>query len=125
MRRLATLPLLATSLLAAVPAAHADAIAPAADPFTATLVEPQPSTPQAAPGRVLVRFEADATASEQQAALADVDGDVTRQLPIPQTKVVELPAGASPQAAAADLEDDPGVRWAQPDYRVSALATPS
>ncbi len=125
MRRLALLPLLLTSLLAAVPAAHADATAPAADPFTATLVDPQPSTPQAAAGRVLVRFDADATASQQQAALADVDGDVSRQLPIPQTKVVELPAGASPQAAAADLEDDAGVRWAQPDYRVTALATPS
>ena len=125
MRRLATIPLLAMSFLAAVPAAQADVTSPAADPFSATLVEPQPTTPQVASGRVLVRFDADATASQQQAALDDVEGDVSRQLPIPQTKVVELPTGASPQAAAADLEDDPGVRWAQPDYRVTALATPN
>jgi thermitase len=76
-----------------------------------------------APGEAIVRFERGATPGEQQAArqAARVDFDSTIRVPHAQLVEVEGPV----QAAVRRLEGQPGVAYAQPNYRYEATAVES
>lgn len=75
----------------------------------------------AAPQQLIVRFEPDASADARSAARDRAGVDYERRLLLPQTQVVAVGAG-SPDAAAARLERQPGVRYAIPDAEYRALA---
>lgn len=72
------------------------------------------------PGEVVVRFEPGVTAAERLAARQGADVDLDRTLRVPRTQVVEVDGSVT--AAVERLEDQPGVAFAQPNYRYHALA---
>ena len=76
-----------------------------------------------APGEAIVRFERGTTAAERLAARRAADVAFDRSLRLPQTQVVE--AEGSLTETIRDLELQPGVVYAQPNYRYHALAAPS
>ena len=84
-----------------------------------------PAAAQADDGDVIVRFRSTADASER----ADTrrDADVRRQgsLPMPGLELVEPEAGVSASAAAAELNRDRDVLYAEPDAPRRALVVPS
>jgi subtilisin family serine protease len=90
----------------------------------------QPATVDAAApayvaGHVIVRFDESATAADRAGARRQVDGRFASALPVAGTQVVQLPVGASPPAAAAALETDPAVDYAEPDWLYWPTATPN
>lgn len=75
----------------------------------------------AAPQQLIVRFEPGASADARSAARDRAGVGYGRAMLLPQTQLVEVGAG-SPEAAAARLERQPGVRYAIPDVEYHALA---
>jgi subtilisin family serine protease len=73
-------------------------------------------------GRVVVAFEAGASAADRSAARAAVDGELVGSV-LPGVQVLDVPAGTE-GAAAAELARDGDTAWAQPDVAARALATP-
>ena len=87
---------------------------------------------EAAVGRVRSRATASSSVTRrarqervESLAAASVDAQGVEPLsPIADdTVVVELPPGTSVAAAIAELEDRPGVAFAEPDYRLTIAAT--
>ena len=68
------------------------------------------------PGELIVRFVPGATAVEQVDTLRDRGAKVERALPFQRMKLVRLSRGASVHEAAAALERDPDVLYAEPNY---------
>jgi subtilisin family serine protease len=89
------------------------------------LALPSGAAADAVPGQVVVRFSSDTTAAQRADALDSVAGSSREPLPIPNTRVVDLPPGRPVADAVADLERDPAVRWAEPNGIVTASATPN
>ena len=76
------------------------------------------------PDRILVRYRSDAAAARQTDPMP-VGATMGQALSlVPGLREVELPGGVGVQAALAAFEADPQVLYAEPDYRVSAMATP-
>lgn len=75
------------------------------------------------PGEVLVKFEKGASASARTSALGALGARSTERLGDTGVMLVRLPQGASVTAAAAALERDPRVAYAEPNYlsRTSAI----
>ncbi len=76
-------------------------------------------------GDVLVRFAADATAGDRGEARGAARVTRRRGLPLARLEVVEPAPGMSAAAAAARLERQPGVLYAEPDAPRHALALPN
>lgn len=75
----------------------------------------------ARPGEAIVRFEPGVDAGERLAARRAAGVKLDRALALPRTQVVAFDAG-SVAAAVRRLERQPGVVYAQPNYRYRALA---
>jgi thermitase len=67
------------------------------------------------PGELIVRFRSGVTASERSAALAEQGARPAGGLGFRMTRV-KLPAGTSVEEAAEELEADPDVLYAEPNY---------
>jgi len=78
--------------------------------------------PAFVPGEVVVRFEPGA-GKLPAAAVDEVDARRSRALELPRTRVLELPRGTRVREAVSELEDLPGVAWAEPNYVFEAAAT--
>jgi subtilisin family serine protease len=102
--RLIALPLLVTVLLSALVALPPIA---GADP------------PRA--GELLVRFNDDIGASERAAARREADTAIEERLPLPGLELLRVDPGTSTAEAIEQLEDEPGVLYAEPNrYRGAA-----
>jgi subtilisin family serine protease len=76
-------------------------------------------------GDVLVRFAADATAGERGEARSAARVTRRRGLPLARLELAEPAPGMSAAAAAARLERQPGVLYAEPDAPRHALVLPN
>jgi subtilisin family serine protease len=88
-----------------------------------SLRPPQVSKAEFVPGEVVVRFTTGASLATRASALQAVGGRRPEQVRA-NTALVRLPAGADPRAAAARLEYQPGVVYAEPNYLYHTSATP-
>jgi subtilisin family serine protease len=77
-----------------------------------------------APGEVIVRFKQGASRSDRAAARGEVDASLERKLLLSRTELVEVTPGEEKQAAAK-LERDPNVLYAEPNAIVHENATPN
>jgi subtilisin family serine protease len=87
-------------------------VEPALAPFGGTASE----EPGYVPGELIVRFRRGVTASERTAALSAENARFADSLGLRGLVRVELPRGASVGAAAAALEAEPDVLYAEPNY---------
>jgi thermitase len=71
-------------------------------------------------GEAIVRFEPGTTATERLAARRSAGVSLDRALELPRAQVVAVDGAVG--AAVARLEREPGVAYAQPNYRYHALA---
>jgi len=76
--------------------------------------------PRYEPGQALVRFNAGAAASERRDIRDDADVTLEQVLALPRTQLVTF--DGTVKAAVARLERQPGVAYAQPNFRYHALA---
>ncbi len=77
------------------------------------------------PGELIVRFRAGATSATRTSALSAEGARAAGNLGLPGLIRVKLPAGASVEAAAAELEDDPSVLYAEPNYLNTISTVPN
>ncbi len=75
------------------------------------------------PGEAIVRFEPGVVAAERREARSGADVSFDASLRLPRAQVVEF--DGSVRAAIERLEDQPGVAYAQPNYRYHATAVSS
>ena len=76
------------------------------------------------PGEVIVRFERAASSSDRAVAKQDAGASHQRKLLLPRTALVEVTPGAEKEAAAR-LERDPNVLYAEPNAILHEDATPN
>jgi subtilisin family serine protease len=69
---------------------------------------------------VIVAYEPGTARVERAAIRARHDLDATEALPLPRAEVVEIPARQSTGAVVSELEADPSVAYAEPNYVVTA-----
>ena len=74
------------------------------------------------PGEAIVRFEPGASAAERRDARTDAGVSFEQSLGLRRAQVVAFDGAV--RSAVARLEDQPGVAYAQPNYRYHALAPP-
>jgi subtilisin family serine protease len=67
------------------------------------------------PGELLVRFERQAEQADRAAALGEVNAETRERLFVPGLRLVEVEGIPVPRAAAL-LDRQPGVRYAEPNY---------
>jgi thermitase len=72
------------------------------------------------PGEALVRYEPGTDASERRELRSDAGVEFESAVAVPRVQLVSFEG--SVRAAVARLEDEPGVAYAQPNYRYHALA---
>ena len=75
------------------------------------------------PGEVVVRFRAGVENAERVQALGTADATLERGLGLPRLVLAEIEDGASPVAAARELERVPEVLYAEPNFIVRGGAT--
>lgn len=75
------------------------------------------------PGEAIVRFAPGTGPAERMAARRGADVGFERSLELSQAQVVDIDGGVA--AAVERLERQPGVAYAQPNYRYRALAVPA
>lgn len=97
-------------------------VASGADPTDARdrLSAPAGSEGDFLPGEAIVRFEPGAPASERQRAKREAGASFESTLGLPRAQVVDV--DGSVEAAVRKLERQPGVAYAQPNYRYEATA---
>ena len=80
-----------------------------------------------AKGVVIVAYEPGTSKVKRGQAAVSVEAtDVSAISPLaPNTVVMELPPGKTVEAAIAELEQQPGVRYAEPDYYVNRRSFPT
>ncbi|HVL94270.1 MAG TPA: S8 family peptidase, partial [Solirubrobacteraceae bacterium] len=118
-------PLLAVlALIAAVTAGVALFPQPATAPPVEHAQLAGPGGPAPAPRDVIVRFERGAEPAERAAVRRAADVELRRTLPVDGMQLVRPAPGRTARAAADELEDAPGVLYAEPDHVRRALATP-
>jgi subtilisin family serine protease len=76
-------------------------------------------------GEVLVRFKPGTSAGAKTRAHAKVKGQVKRRFRQRELELVELPATLSVEAACERYRNDPGVLYAEPNYRLTASTLPN
>ncbi|HEU5062898.1 MAG TPA: S8 family serine peptidase [Solirubrobacterales bacterium] len=112
---------LSARLLAAVALASAGFAAPAAAAPAGELPSPQSVGPPAyVPGEVIVRFEPGASRAERREARRAADATFEDPLLVPRAELDEVEG--SVKEAIRRLERQPGVAYAQPNFRYEALA---
>jgi thermitase len=81
------------------------------------------AAPRYVPGEVIVQFRAGVSASARSATLEASDARAARGLGEAGLTLVRLEKGASVRSAVAELESDPRVEFAEPNYvyRLSAI----
>ncbi len=79
---------------------------------------------EVAPGEVIVRFKHAASRPDRTAAKVQADASLERKLLLPRTELVEVTPGHEKEAAAK-LERDPNVLYAEPNAIVHEYATPN
>ncbi len=77
------------------------------------------------PGQVIVRYSAGTTMAERRGALRAPGATAVQSLALPRTELVELPAGVSVLDGVAELERNPDVDHAEPNYILHASAVPN
>jgi subtilisin family serine protease len=77
------------------------------------------------PGELIVQFRTGVSASARSSALGASDARATRGLDQVGLVLVRLKKGVSVQAAAAELESDPRVMFAEPNYVYHLSAIPN
>lgn len=90
-------------------------------PATASAVP----APEFAPGQVLVRFIEGTSAAERKSARNAAEVSVERVLPLPRLQLVTVEDGSSVATTIAELEADPAVAYAEPNYLVKASYIPN
>lgn len=73
-------------------------------------------SPEYVPGEVIVRFRAGTTTAERGSTLAATQGVFVQSLGLPGATLVRLADGVSVESAVAELESDPDVLYAEPNY---------
>ena len=102
-------------------AALAAAVAAAAVPASASAADPG-----YVPGTVLVRFRPGLPGDQVRSLLAGSAASVERSLPlVPGLRQVALPAGTSVPEEIAALQGQPGVLYAEPDYKRKLFGVPN
>ena len=76
------------------------------------------------PGEVVVRFRAGTTAAARSSTLAGA-GQAVQSLGLPGATLVRLADGVSVEAAVAELEGDPDVVYAEPNYIYKLSTVPN
>ncbi len=76
--------------------------------------------PDFVPRQVMIGFDRDATRFERTRAIASVDGELKRRLPIPGVVLIRLTGRLGVEAAQQEIASLPGVRYAEPNgiYRL-------
>lgn len=78
------------------------------------------------PGRLLVKFKADATSGQRDAAVSRLSAAAHRLRPLyADFDIVELGAGGDPDRSARDLEASGLVEYAEPDYLLKPQYVPN
>ena len=77
------------------------------------------------PGEVLVRFRPSIGQNARASALERVDAKVKERPPVPGLQLVAIDRTTSVQKASAELEQERGVRYAEPNFIYRIQATPS
>lgn len=85
---------------------------------------PRPK-PEYVPGELIVRYEAGVAATRRAQILGRKGARRKRALRLPRAEVVALPPGQSVESAAQELETQPGVAFAEPNYIYRPTATPN
>jgi thermitase len=94
-----------------------------AAPATAAADVKTPSSVQRfVPGEAIVRFEPAVATADRRDTRGDAEVSFEEALKLPRTQVVTF--DGSVRAAIERLEKQPGVAYAQPNYRYHALASP-
>ncbi|MBA2505703.1 MAG: hypothetical protein H0V29_07140, partial [Thermoleophilaceae bacterium] len=78
--------------------------------------------PEAAPGELIVRYQPGVDAGERAEVRAEADTTVAETMALPRAQVLEAD---DPAAAIAELEADPRVDYAEPNFIVRSSAAPS
>ena len=86
--------------------------------------KPRPK-PEYVPGELIVRYEAGVAATRRAQILGQKGARRKRALRLPRAEVVALPPGQSVESAAEELETQPGVAFAEPNYIYRPTATPN
>ena len=115
-------PILATALLAAVPAAAADS-SPGRGFQAHTKLSV--SSAQYVPHQLIVSFRAGAGRAAMARANARVSARVTRRFPAFRMQLVTLPPGLAIRGAARAYQRDPAVAFAEPNYLRYPSALPT
>jgi serine protease len=77
------------------------------------------------PGSIIVKFKDDAPRTSAVNATAQVSGEIVDRSSWANFDIVEIPANADPEAAAAAMRARPDVEYAQPRYLNHAMARPN
>src|SRR5215210_1926210 len=81
--------------------------------------------PEYVPGEVVVRFKATADRVDRAAALRAADAERKQWLRLPGAELLALAPGTTVAGAIRDLETNPDVLYAEPNYIYRATATPN
>jgi subtilisin family serine protease len=74
------------------------------------------AAPEYVPGEVIVRFRAGTTTAARTSTLAATQGQLAQSLGLPGATLVRLADEVSVESAVAELESDPDVLYAEPNY---------
>jgi thermitase len=77
------------------------------------------------PGEVLVRFRSGVDQQARTSVLAELDATVKDALPLPGLRLVEIEGEASVPEAVEELEKQPEVRYAEPNFIYRTQAIPN
>ncbi len=77
------------------------------------------------PGQVIVRYAAGTTRTDRHAAADDAGATEVESLGTARTELLQLDAGVSVDEAIAELELNPDVAYAEPNYLYEISATPN
>jgi thermitase len=76
-----------------------------------------------ADGRVIVKYRKNASPGKRRSSIQAIGGAVVGAVRAQGTRLIAV--SGDPAAAAARLGRKPGVEWAEPDYRLTALESPN
>jgi len=76
-------------------------------------------------GELIVRFKPGAAAADRASAFSSVDASVEGDLLLPRAHILELPPGLSVEEAIGQLEKNPNVSYAEPNYIYQLDANPN
>ena len=88
--------------------------------------ETEPVAPEYVPGEVVVGFTKGADSVQIDSSLDAIDAEDSESVPgLPRTRVIEIDDEDSVEATADELDDQVGVRWAEPNYILRPQSLPN